>query len=68
MPLKLAVLGLVFVAIALASDAAYGLLAGTASHVIGASRAWLRLRRYVSGTVFVGLGAATALTGSRKTG
>ena len=66
-PVQLAVLGLVFVAIALASDAAYGLLAGTASQLVRASRLWLRLQRYVSGTVFVTLGVATALTGSRRT-
>ena len=63
---QLAVLGLIFVAIALVSDSAYGLLAGTASELVRASPTWLRLQRYVSGTIFVGLGVATAIAGSRK--
>ena len=63
---QLAVLGLLFVAIALASDVAYGLVAGTASDLLRASRTWLRVQRYVSGTIYVGLGVATAVTGSRK--
>ena len=62
-PVQLLVLGLVFVAIALVSDSAWGLAAGT-------SRAWLagsprRLEAVggASGLVVVGLGARLALSG-----
>ena len=61
----MAVLGLVFVAIAAVSDGAYALAAGTAAarlRTVWAARA----QRYVSGTVFIGLGVATALSGSRR--
>jgi threonine/homoserine/homoserine lactone efflux protein len=64
-PLQLAVLGFTFVLIALTSDSAYALLAGTAGGFVRRPRA-LRVQRYVSGSVYLGLGVATALTGSRK--
>jgi threonine/homoserine/homoserine lactone efflux protein len=64
--LQMVVLGLVFVAIAAASDGLYALAAGTAAARLRGAWA-LRARRYVSGTVFIGLGAATALAGSRRT-
>lgn len=61
---QLAILGLVFVAIALASDLVWALVAGTAGGVLRRSPAFLRIERYVSGTIFVGLGALAA-TASR---
>jgi threonine/homoserine/homoserine lactone efflux protein len=64
-PIQLAVLGFVFVTIALVSDSAYALLAGTAGGLARRPRA-LRVQRYVSGSVYLGLGCATALTGSKK--
>jgi len=60
---QLAVLGLLFVAIALTTDLIWALVAGTAGAVLRRSRAFLRLQRYVSGTIFVGLGALAATTG-----
>jgi threonine/homoserine/homoserine lactone efflux protein len=57
---QLAVLGAVFVAIALASDLVWALVAGTAGAVLRKSRTFLRIQRYVSGTIFVGLGALAA--------
>ena len=60
---QLAVLGLLFVAIALTTDLVWALVAGTAGAVLRRSRAFLRLQRYVSGTIFVGLGALAATTG-----
>ena len=63
--LQMAVLGLVFVALGLVSDSAYALAAGTAGSWLRTNRRALIAERYVSGTVFVGLGLATALTGSR---
>jgi threonine/homoserine/homoserine lactone efflux protein len=53
-------LGLVFVVLAVISDAVWALAAGTASHRLRGSPRFHAARRYVSGTVFVGLGAVTA--------
>ena len=58
--LQIVVLGLVFVLIAVISDSVWGLAAGTASERLRASRRFLSIQRYVSGSVFVGLGALTA--------
>jgi threonine/homoserine/homoserine lactone efflux protein len=57
---QLALLGAIFVVIALASDLAWALVAGTAGAVLRRSRTFLRVQRYVSGTIFVGLGALAA--------
>jgi len=62
---QLAVLGAIFVVIALTSDLAWALVAGTAGAVLRRSRTFLRVQRYVSGTIFVGLGALAA-TASRS--
>lgn len=58
--LQIGVLGLLFVVLAVVSDSIWALAAGTASERLRRSRRFLALRRYVSGSVFVGLGALTA--------
>ena len=58
--LQIAVLGLVFVVIAVVSDSIWALAAGTASERLRGNRRFLAVQRYVSGSVFVGLGALTA--------
>ena len=58
--LQIGVLGLVFVLLAVASDSLWALAAGTASERLRGSRRFLSVQRYVSGSVFVGLGALTA--------
>ena len=60
---QLAVLGAIFVVIALSSDLVWALVAGTAGAVLRKSRTFLRAQRYVSGTIFVGLGALAASAG-----
>lgn len=60
---QLLVLGGIFTTIALASDCLWALAAGSAGAVLQRSRAFLRVQRYVSGLVFIGLGAAAAVTG-----
>ena len=57
---QILVLGLLFVVLAVISDAVWALAAGTASHRLRGSPRFHAARRYVSGTVFVGLGALTA--------
>jgi threonine/homoserine/homoserine lactone efflux protein len=66
--LQIVILGVLFVAVAVVSDGAYAIVAGSASGWLRESRAFARAQRYVSGTVFVGLGVATALSGSRRAG
>jgi threonine/homoserine/homoserine lactone efflux protein len=63
---QVVVLGLLFVALALLSDSAWGLAAGTAAGWLRGKRRVLRTQRYATGGVLVGLGLVTALTGSRK--
>ena len=64
--LQMLFLGLVFVALAILSDGAWVLIAGTASERLRGHAGFLKAQRYVSGSVFVGLGVATALTGSHR--
>ena len=65
--LQMLFLGLVFVALAIVSDGTWALVAGTASDRLRGNVGFLRAQRYVSGTVFVGLGMLTALSGSHRT-
>jgi threonine/homoserine/homoserine lactone efflux protein len=58
---QIGVLGLVFVFLAVVSDSVWALAAGTASARLRGSRRFLAVQRYVSGSVFVGLGALTAV-------
>ncbi len=60
-------LGAVFVVLQVASDGAYALLAGTFGDWLRRSATHRRTLRYVSGGVYVGLGAAAALSGGRPT-
>ena len=55
--------GSTFVVIALTTDLIWALVAGTAGAVLRRSRTFLRVQRYVSGTIFIGLGALAATTG-----
>jgi threonine/homoserine/homoserine lactone efflux protein len=64
-PLQVTVLGLLFVSIAVVSDCAWGLAAGTAAGWLRDRRGVLRAQRLTSGGVMVGLGVAAALTGRK---
>lgn len=59
-------LGLVYVALALMTDSAYALLAGSVRHWLGGRVMQGPLPRYVSGGLYLGLGVNTALTGQRN--
>jgi threonine/homoserine/homoserine lactone efflux protein len=61
--LQIALLGLLFIAIAVLSDGTYALVAGTVSERLRGSPRFLRAERRVSGSVFAGLGLATAASG-----
>jgi threonine/homoserine/homoserine lactone efflux protein len=55
-------LGLIFGLLGVLSDSAYALVAGTLGDALRTSTRYERLQRYVSGVVFLALGAFAALT------
>ena len=61
--LQIAFLGLLFAALGLVTDSLWALAAGTAGGMLRSSRAYVRVQRYVTGGVYIGLGVATALAG-----
>ena len=63
---QILVLGLTFMLLGLVTDSMWALAAGSAGETLRKSRRWARTQRYVSGSVFVGLGVVTALTGSHR--
>jgi threonine/homoserine/homoserine lactone efflux protein len=63
---QILVLGLTFMLLGLITDSMWALAAGTAGETLRKSRRWATTQRYASGSVFVGLGVVTALTGSHR--
>ena len=59
-------LGLLFVALASCTDGAYALLVGTAGRWLKGRTPVRHSRRYVTGTVYIGLGIAAALSGAER--
>jgi threonine/homoserine/homoserine lactone efflux protein len=55
-------LGLLFSVLGVLSDATWALVAGTLGERLRHSTRFPHIQRYVSGTVFVGLGAVAAFT------
>ena len=64
--LQVAVLGGVFIALAIFSDGLYALLAGSAGRLLKGSARFARVQRAAAGTVYLALGVTTALTGDSK--
>jgi len=64
-PQQVLLLGLIYVALALMTDSAYAFLAGSLRHWLGGRVMQGPLPRYVSGTLYLGLGVNAALTGRR---
>ena len=60
---QIAALGVLFALLGLVTDSAWALAAGTAGGLLRGSRRFLRAQRYVTGSVYLGLGIATALAG-----
>jgi threonine/homoserine/homoserine lactone efflux protein len=60
---QIAVLGVLFALLGLVTDSLWAIAAGTARGLLGRSRRFVRAQRYVTGTVYVGLGLATAFGG-----
>jgi threonine/homoserine/homoserine lactone efflux protein len=65
-PLQIVALGLLFVALSVITDSGWALAAGTAGNWIKTHPQFARGQRYVTGSALIGLGAAAALSGSRK--
>ena len=63
---QIVVLGLVYVGMGIVSDGLWALGAGRTAHWVRRSRLLEPLQRYLTGTVFVGLGLATACAGERR--
>jgi threonine/homoserine/homoserine lactone efflux protein len=66
--LQMVVLGLTFIALGICSDGAYALVAARAGGWLRSSLRFRRVQRYVSGGIYLSLGAAAALSGSRSDG
>ena len=64
-PRQVFLLGLIYVALALITDSAYALLAGSLRHWLGGRVMQGPWPRYVSGSVYLGLGVSAMLTGRR---
>jgi threonine/homoserine/homoserine lactone efflux protein len=60
-------LGLSFTVLGMCSDGTWAVLAGTVGSSLKRHRGFLRSQRYVAGSVYLGLGLATAFAGSRRT-
>ncbi len=63
---QLLVLGTLFVMLAIVSDSMYALLAGTVGQWLRGTSAFMQAKRYVAGSVYLGLGITAALTHGRK--
>jgi threonine/homoserine/homoserine lactone efflux protein len=63
--LQFFVLGLIFILLGLSSDSVWALTAGSAAGWLRQNQAFIRNERYISGTVYISLGMATAVSGSR---
>ena len=63
---QILLLGLLFAALGFLSDGAWALVAGTLGERLRGSRRFPQVQRYVSGSVFVGLGAVAAFSAPVK--
>ena len=59
-------LGLLFTLMGLTSDSLYALIAGAAGRWVKRSGRYLRWERYVTGSVFIGLGVTAAVAGTGR--
>ena len=64
--LQLLTLGCLFVLMAIITDSLYALLAGTVGQWLKGTRSFLRIERYLVGTVYIGLGVMAALADIKR--
>jgi threonine/homoserine/homoserine lactone efflux protein len=65
-PIQIAFLGLMFTLMGLTSDGLYAMVAGTAGLWVRRQSRYLNWERYVTGSVFIGLGLTAAFASGRK--
>ncbi len=65
--LQFLALGMIFIVMGFISDSLWALTAGSAASWLQRNRTFLRRQKYVSATVYIGLGMATAASGARHT-
>jgi threonine/homoserine/homoserine lactone efflux protein len=65
-PLQILLLGMIMIVVAIISDTIYALTAGTAGRWLRGNLRFLRFQRYLTGSVYIGLGVTAALSGSNK--
>jgi len=63
---QLLTLGCLFVLMAMVTDSAYALLAGSAGQWLKGTRSFVRAERYVVGSVYIGLGITAALADTHR--
>ncbi|HVJ32009.1 MAG TPA: LysE family translocator [Terriglobia bacterium] len=64
--MQIVFLGLTYTALGFLTDGSYALAAGTAGNWLKRNRAYLRLERYVTGTLLIGLGLTAAFAGNQR--
>lgn len=64
--MQIVFLGLVFTLLGFVSDGCYAFAASAAGNWLKRSRSYLRVERYVSGVLFIGLGVTAALAGNHR--
>ena len=64
--LQIFLLGVMFVTMALITDGCYALLASSIAGKLKSNQNFARSQRYTTGLIYIGLGLATALTGSKN--
>ncbi len=65
--IQIVMLGLIFVGMATVTDGIYAIISSLLAGWLRGNKRFKRVQRYVSGTVYVGLGITTALAGRNKT-
>jgi threonine/homoserine/homoserine lactone efflux protein len=63
---QIAFLGLLFALLGFVTDGCYALVAGAAGKWLRQSRRYLGIERYVSGTLFIGLGLTAVFAGNQR--
>ncbi|WP_090709377.1 MULTISPECIES: LysE family translocator [unclassified Beijerinckia] len=64
--MQMAVLGFLFTGLGLITDTCYALAAGSARHWLKGNGTFLKSERYITGTLFIGLGLTAAFAGNQK--
>ena len=60
------ILGMIFVVLAISSDSIYAMAAGSAKNLLSKSERVVKIQKYFSSTVYIGLGIATGLFSLNK--